>query len=80
MGNAAMSRVPYLTVVEDDQQAADRQTGSLAGLAFTIAIIVASLFVIKQLQASTAMEDCILAGRLSCGMTIYSQGAFTRHI
>ena len=75
-----MSRLPRLAVVEDDQQAADRQTGSLAGLALTVAIIVLSLFVIKQLQASTAMEDCILAGRLSCGMTIYAPGAFTRHI
>ena len=75
-----MPRMPRLAALEDDQKAANRQTESLAGLALTIALIIASLFLIKSLQKSTAMEDCLMAGRLSCGMPAFSQGATTRRI
>jgi hypothetical protein len=63
-----MPRLPVLRSREDDHTAASRQTESLAGLALTIAILVVSLFVLRQLQYSTKLEDCIMAGRLSCGM------------
>ena len=63
-----MQHLPVLERPEDDQKAANRQTESLAGLAMTIALLVVSLFVLRQLQHSTKMEDCIMAGRLSCGM------------
>ena len=66
--SAAMQHLPVLQRPEDDQKAANRQTESLAGLALTIAILVVSLFVLRQLQYSTKLEDCIMAGRLSCGM------------
>ena len=75
-----MARLPRPAVFDDDNKAANRQTESLAGLALTVAIIVVSFFVIKHLQHSTALEDCLMAGRLSCGMPAYSAGAFTRHI
>lgn len=63
-----MRQLPAMRVQEDEQKAANRQTESLAGLALTIAILVVSLFVLRQLQHSTKLEDCIMAGRLSCGM------------
>lgn len=65
-----MPRLPVLRSREDDHKAANRQTESLAGLALTIAILVVSLFVLRQLQYSTKLEDCIMAGRLSCGMPV----------
>lgn len=63
-----MQHLPVLQRPEDEQNAANRQTESLAGLALTIAILVVSLFVLRQLQYSTKLEDCNMAGRLSCGM------------
>ena len=63
-----MPLVPVVGAQEAKQKAASRQTESLAGLALTIPILVVSLFVLRQLQHSTMLEDCIMAGRLSCGM------------
>ncbi len=63
-----MQHLPVMRAQEDAEKAANRQTESLAGLALTIAILVVSLFVLRQLQHSTKLEDCIMAGRLSCGM------------
>ena len=65
-----MQHLPAMRAQEDEQKAANRQTESLAGLALTIAILVLSLFVLRQLQHSTQLEDCIMAGRLSCGMPV----------
>jgi uncharacterized membrane protein len=51
---------------DDEQAAADRQTTSLAGLAVVLCVVVLSLFVLRQLAAKTAVEDCLLAGRMNC--------------
>ena len=55
---------------EDPQSAADRQTSSLAGLAMALALVVVCLFLIRQLHASAALEDCMLSGRTNCGQII----------
>ncbi len=60
-----MTRVVRL--IRDDLAAreAARRTASLAGLAATLAVLVASLFVVQQMERCAARERCVLAG-LSC--------------
>lgn len=56
----------FLFTGDDDQDGADRQTASLAGLAVTLLLVVVGLFLIRQLQAKTHVEDCLLAGLRNC--------------
>jgi hypothetical protein len=56
--------------LQDQQEAADRQTMSLAGLAVTLFIVVASLFVMRQLAIKTAVEDCLMASRTNCDVVL----------
>lgn len=52
----------------DDSEAADRRTASLTGLAVTLLLIVIGLSLIHNLHVQALLEDCLLAGRLACGM------------
>jgi hypothetical protein len=61
-----MSRIFRLTYRDDDQDGADRQTASLAGLAVALLLVVIGLFLVRELQAKAAIEDCLLAGRSTC--------------
>jgi hypothetical protein len=58
---------------EEEQRAADRQTQSLAGLALALAIVVIALFLIRELQAKSVLEDCLLAGHHDCGRGAFAQ-------
>ena len=60
--------------VEDDEEAANRQTASLAGVAITLLLLVAGLFLVRELHAKVAIEDCLLAGRSHCDALL--QGHF----
>ncbi|MGA9013794.1 MAG: hypothetical protein WB509_14960 [Acetobacteraceae bacterium] len=53
-------------IVEQDDEAADRQTASLAGVAITLLLLVVGLWLVHQLEAKVAIEDCLLAGRMQC--------------
>jgi len=55
---------------DEEQEAADRQSGSLAGLAVTLFVVVASLYVIHHLATKAAIEDCLLAGRANCDIFV----------
>ena len=44
-----------------------RLTGSLAALAAVLALVAAGLFLVHALQGKSAVENCLLAGRLTCG-------------
>ncbi len=48
------------------EKAADRQTASLAGMAVALALVVAGLFLVHQLHMKSAIEDCLMSGRLNC--------------
>ena len=61
-----MAKIYRLVFNDRDQEGADRQTTSLAGLAVSLLVVVVSVFLIKQLAATARTEDCLLAGRLSC--------------
>ncbi len=52
----------------DADDAADRLTTSLSGLAVALLLIVIGLLLVRSLHAEAKLEDCLLAGRLVCGM------------
>jgi len=52
--------------IETDDEAADRQTESLAGVAVTLLLLVAGLFLVRELHAKAVVEDCLLAARSNC--------------
>lgn len=66
-----MAYVHRLVVArEATEEAANRQTDSLAGLAVALLLVVVCLYVGRQLATSAAVEDCLLAGRSTCGMIV----------
>jgi hypothetical protein len=67
-----MTRIYRLLVTDDDEEGADRQTASLAGMAVTLLIVVVCLFLLRELHNKAAVEDCLLAGRNNCD-TIVAQ-------
>jgi hypothetical protein len=62
---------PWL--IEADEEAADRQTASLAGIAITLLLLSVGLFLVRELHATAAIEDCLMAGRTQCDLLV--QGA-----
>ncbi len=49
---------------------AARQTASLAALAVTLLLVVVGLYLVQALHRSSALEDCLMAGRTNCGEPI----------
>nr|WP_294524723.1 hypothetical protein [uncultured Rhodopila sp.] len=56
---------PLLEESVPDKVAA-RQTAGLVGIAVTLLLLVIGLFLVQQLRASAAVEDCLLAGGRTC--------------
>jgi hypothetical protein len=50
----------------EDEEAADRQTASLAGVAITLLLLVVGLFLVHELHGKAVIEDCLLSGRSNC--------------
>lgn len=66
-----MTRIVRLTFAgDDDQEGADRQTASLAGLAVALLLVVIGLFLVRQLHAKAVIEDCLLSGRSNCDVAM----------
>ena len=55
---------------EGDEAGANRQTASLAGLALTLLLVVVALGLTHALQRKSAIEDCLLAGRINCSIVV----------
>ena len=53
---------------QEEQAAADRQTASLVAFLVILVLLIAGLFLVHHLARTAALEDCLLAGRASCGM------------
>ncbi len=51
---------------EDEQAQANRLTGSLAGLAFALFLVVVGLVLVQHLASKARLEDCLLSGRIDC--------------
>jgi len=49
-----------------DDEAANRQTASLAGVAITLLLLTVGLFLVHELHAKAVIEDCLMAGRIQC--------------
>jgi hypothetical protein len=55
---------------DEEQEAADRQTASLAGLAVTLLVVVVGLYVVHQLVIKAQVEDCLLANHANCDLIV----------
>lgn len=54
----------------EEQEAANRQTASLAGVAITLLLLVLGLFLVRELHAQSAIQDCLMAGRSNCDQVV----------
>jgi uncharacterized membrane protein len=54
----------------EEQEAANRQTASLAGVAITLLLLVIGLFLVRALHTQSALEDCLMAGRSNCDQVV----------
>jgi hypothetical protein len=63
-----------IPVERDEAEAADRQTASLGGVAITLLLLVVGLFLVHELHAKVAIEDCLMSGRANCDALV--QGHF----
>jgi hypothetical protein len=62
-------------IPEDDEEAANRQTASLAGVVVTLVLLVVGLFLVHQLEAhqleaKAAIDDCLMSGRSNCDLLV----------
>jgi len=54
------------------REEANRQTASLAGIAITLLLLIIGLFLIRELHAKSAIEDCLMSGRTNCDLLVQS--------
>jgi hypothetical protein len=59
-----------LLLDDADDEAADRQTASLAGVAITLLLLVVGVFLVHELHAKGAIEDCLMSGRSNCDQLV----------
>ncbi len=59
---------PWL--IEDEDEVANRQTASLAGVAITLLLLVIGLFLVRELHAKAMIEDCLMSGRSNCDQLV----------
>jgi hypothetical protein len=60
---------PLLDESARDRVAA-RQTAGLVGIVITLLLLVAGLFLVQQLRAASAIEDCLMSGRHDCDRVV----------
>ena len=54
------------------QDAANRQTASLAGVAIILLLLVLGLFLVRALHTQSAIGDCLMSGRINCDRLVHS--------
>ncbi|HLY55899.1 MAG TPA: hypothetical protein VKS60_10105 [Stellaceae bacterium] len=60
-------RRPFEDFDQDDElEEDDRLTRNLAGLAFTLALVVLGLTLVQRLGQTAKLEDCLMSGRTNC--------------
>lgn len=55
---------------DEERDDANRQTSGLLGLVLLLALVVASLWLVKHLHAVSAIEDCLMMGRSNCDVMV----------
>jgi len=63
---------PWLLETDAEEEAANRQTASLGGVAVTLLLLVVGLFLVHELHAKAVIEDCLMSGRLNCDLLVGS--------
>jgi hypothetical protein len=56
----------WMDATDEEQADANRQTASLAGMAFALFLVVVGVFLVRELHTKAVVEDCLLAQRLNC--------------
>ena len=56
--------------IDEEQEQADRQTASLAGVAVTLLLLLLGLLLVHVLYAKSTLEDCLMAGRMHCDLLV----------
>ena len=58
--------------IEDaaEQETAQRQTSSLAGIVVILVLLIGSLFLVQQLRTASQIQDCLMAGRRNCDILV----------
>ena len=78
--DAAAGRVREATMYQqgrwardtEEQETANRQTASLAGVAVTLLLLVLGLFLVRALHNQSAIGDCLMSGRSNCDRLVQS--------
>ena len=65
-----MAKIYRLVFNDHDAEDRNRQTMSLAGLAVTLLVLVVCVWLTKQLQVKSAIENCLMAGRSNCDILV----------
>lgn len=55
-----------------EHEAAKRQSAGLVGLVVILLLLIVGLFLVHQLRRTSAIEDCLLAGRRNCDVSVHS--------
>jgi hypothetical protein len=61
---------PWINEPEEDTPE-NRQTASLVGFVIILLLLIMGLFLVQQLRTSSAMQDCLLAGRRNCELLVH---------
>ena len=59
-------------LAENDEEAANRQTASLAAVAVTLLLLTVGLFLVLELRTKVGIEDCLMASRINCYKLVQS--------
>jgi hypothetical protein len=51
---------------QEDETTEDRRTASLAGIVVILLLLIGGLFLVHRIHSSTAIQDCVMAGRNNC--------------
>jgi hypothetical protein len=58
---------------DDEEEDANRQTRSLAGLAIILGLAVIAIFLVQHLRKESQIEDCLLARHANCDALMQNQ-------
>jgi hypothetical protein len=58
---------------DEEEEDANRQTRSLAGLAIILGLAVIAIFLVQHLRKESQIEDCLLARHANCDALIQNQ-------
>ena len=61
---------PITRLTADYDTEPQRQTGSLAGLAVSLLLVVVGLYLIDALHSRAMFQDCVLSGHADCSSVL----------